>query len=498
MSFLQRLGDRCNPILVREVRQAMRSRAFTGSFVALLTLVTVLTSVMLAFHLEQSAYNPADWTPGPFGGILFMAVFSCLVLALIGFVPLGAFIAMSEEWNAGTWEQLSLSGLTPARIVRGRLFAACVQAMLFASALIPFLAACFLMHGLDLSIVAIALVWLAVWSPCFTLLGIALGAFSGSRQVRMLLMALLAAAVLGGGILMIAFTGQLVDRASFISSSECKWSLIGFAVFGSLVAVYGATAAVALLTHPLENRSTLLRFLTAIVMILGVGVCAWMYVDKPDSAVPYFVAVAGAFAFWIPAALFSTEPERLSRTVANRVSANRVIAFFSAPFLPGGGRGYLFLLTVLTPFLLGCAAIFYYLPARSTALPRIGYGCLLGAYLSVVTFTGFPAVLFSMMKVKSTRHAVAFASIIFLAAIGMTVHFSTNSYYRSDFPVWTLINPFALSGMYWSKGWHDREAMQVLFLIMTGCAGVAIALNLPRMFRGVREVMTASAAARRR
>lgn len=497
MSLLSRFGDRCNPILVREVRQAMRSRGFTGSFVALLTLVSVLTCVMLAVHLEPIGFEPTAWTPGPFGGILFLAVFGCLVLALIGIVPLGAFMAMSEEWNANTWEQLSLSGLTPGRIVRGRLLAAGVQAMLFASALVPFLATCFLMHGLDLAVVGIALGWLAVWSPCYILLAIALGAFSGSRQVRMLLMALLVAVIFAGAIAMGAFMEELVDRASFISSNDFKWGLISFAVIGFLVAIYASSAAVALLTHPLENRSTLLRLVTLVVMILGVCVCAWMYLDKPDSSGPYFVVIAGAFAFWIPAALFSTEPEHLSRRVAGLVSGNRIVALLSAPFLPGGGRGFLFLLVVLPAFLLACASIYYYLPARSTALPRIGYGCLLAAFLSIVTFTGFPAALFSTFPRKKMTRVIAFASIVFVATMGTFFHLSFYSYYRTGHPPWTLINPFALSGIYWSTTWDGREGLRGLFLLMIGLAGIAIALNVPRMVRGVREVLAASAAVRR-
>jgi len=51
--------------------------------------------------------------------------------------------------------------------------------------------------------------------------------------------------------------------------------------------------------------------------------------------------------------------------------------------------------------------------------------------------------------------------------------------------------------MYWDRGWHGRAGMEWLFMIMVSAAGVAVALNLPRMSRGIREVLAASAVRRK-
>ncbi len=238
MSWLSALSDRCNPILVREVRQALRSRAFTGLFVTLIVLAVVLTCVMLAFHLEPASYRGSDWEPGPFGGILFQGVFACLLTALLGFVPLGTFMAMPEEWNAKTWEQLSLSGLTPGRIVRGRLQAALVQSILFSSVLVPFLAASFLLRGLDLGVVLLGLGWVVVWSPTFTFLAIALGSFGGPRHVRMILMVVLVAAAIGIGMMMGAMMEQVISRPSTLSDPGFHLAMLSFGLTALVIGLY--------------------------------------------------------------------------------------------------------------------------------------------------------------------------------------------------------------------------------------------------------------------
>ncbi len=492
MGLLSRLNDSLNPILVREVRQSLRSRVFTGSFISLLVLAVALTLGLLGTHFDDRFGDP-----GPFGPVLFQAMVGCFELALLGAVPLGAFMAMSEEWNAGTWEQLSLSGLVPARIVRGRLLASMVQAVLYSSALVPFLAASFLLHGLDLTVVLIALGWILCWSPCLTMLAIAMGSFGGPRMVRALLMIALVGILFGAGSLVWAVVDEVASNSSYVHTVEAKWFLLFFSMLGALVFLYGRGIACALLTHPEENRSTYMRIVTTVVMAMGVGVIAWVYADNPNSSPPYFIATGGLFAFWIPAALFATEPERLSNRVASRVPKNRFLALLAVPFLPGGGRGYVFLLLVSTVYAAACAAIFYYMPARSTALPRMGYGVISAALLSVVVFTGFPSGLYCFFTRNRIARLAAFASVVAVAALGTFVHLSF-LYRLDESSPWMLTNPFALSAFYWGTSWSGREELLPHFEIMLGLALLAALLNAPRMILGVREVLLASAAARKR
>lgn len=487
MSLWSRIDDRWNPIFIREVRQALRSKGFTTSFIVVIILALAITGGLYADNLD-------DWTTPrrAMGPVLFQGMYGCLLLALVVVVPLNAFLAMSEEWNAATWEQLSLSGLSPMQIVRGRFFSAGVQGLLFSAGLMPFVAITLLMQGLDFVHVGFGLCLAVLSSVAFTFLAIAAGAFRGPKQMRITLMAVYAGLLLLCGLGMLSFLDELTRNRIRLGSDEFFWTAVTFGLTGLVLSIYGAFSAAALLTHPFENRSSSLRAVTAGVMFIGALCVAWMYWDNPDSGGPYFIATGGLYAFSILAALFSTELEPMSIRVRRSVSTNPVLALLSAPFLPGGGRGFLYQVLVSGGFALSCAAVFHFLPERTSALCRIGYGVLYAAGTTCLVFVGLIAGVFAFARPSLNTRLVSYVCITLAVVTGTVLSIVHLNFNGDDHSLWILVNPFLLPGLYWGGTWKSRGIYESHLMLLSGLAAMALIINAPRMFRGVAEVLAAS------
>ena len=142
----ERVLDRFNPILVREIQQAVSGRAF------LITVSVSLTCVVLVAMLI--AWGDSGTQIGREAFIWTLRLFTPVA---IFFVPLQAFISTRHEVSGGTAEHLLLTRLRPGAIVRGKLFAAMVQFIVFVSLFAPLMALTFLLRGVDVPTIAVLL-----------------------------------------------------------------------------------------------------------------------------------------------------------------------------------------------------------------------------------------------------------------------------------------------------------------------------------------------------
>jgi hypothetical protein len=148
LDWLEGASDRLSPIVVKEVRQLARGREFLYSFH-----VALLVGVAVAF------FGAADALTG--GGTSGRWTFAALTgaLALLGFVvvPLGAFNALRNERLEQTLELITLTALSPRRVVIGKLLAQSVKLATFFAGLAPFVAMSFLLGGVDFATILVSL-----------------------------------------------------------------------------------------------------------------------------------------------------------------------------------------------------------------------------------------------------------------------------------------------------------------------------------------------------
>lgn len=128
--------DRLSPMVVKELRQGMRTRQF-GGVILLLHLTLVL------FTLMSGGVGNADAVVGGwFDGIITLVL--CVIL------PLRGFSAVADELKAGTLDMLVLTRLSAGRIIFGKWAAIALQSLLIAFSILPYVVARFVFGGLDL------------------------------------------------------------------------------------------------------------------------------------------------------------------------------------------------------------------------------------------------------------------------------------------------------------------------------------------------------------
>jgi len=140
--------DRLSPMVVKELRQGLRTRLFGG---VLLTLHLMLVLLTLMSGGAENAAVVSGW----FDGIV------TLVLCII--MPLRGFSAVADELKSGTLDMLALTRLSGGRIIFGKWAAIASQSLLLMLSILPYVVARFVFGGLDLfgEIAALFYKWLA-------------------------------------------------------------------------------------------------------------------------------------------------------------------------------------------------------------------------------------------------------------------------------------------------------------------------------------------------
>lgn len=137
---IARLGDYMNPILVKETRQALKSRQFLLMFLLLLVFSWVITIGLIAFIGPGIYYQAA-------GSLLLVWYFGILTFALTVVVPFGAFRSLASEREENTYDLLRVSTLSARQIVNGKIASAAVQMGVYFSAVAPCIAFSYLLRG---------------------------------------------------------------------------------------------------------------------------------------------------------------------------------------------------------------------------------------------------------------------------------------------------------------------------------------------------------------
>ncbi len=132
------LDDWFSPILVKELRQGMRGKAFVISFLLLQVFLVMLVLGNVAAEQNRSALND-------------QASFFWIIIgvALLGLMPLRGLSAISQEVKRNTMETVLLTRLTPWRVVFGKWSALFAQSVLFVVAVLPYVVLRYFIGGTD-------------------------------------------------------------------------------------------------------------------------------------------------------------------------------------------------------------------------------------------------------------------------------------------------------------------------------------------------------------
>ena len=176
--WMERWGDRLNPLVVKEVRQGLRSRVFWVCFGLML---------LACFMVSLSAFvSSRDNGMTPQGQGFFFSFFFCLGVVHYFIIPYSAYRSLAREREDETWVLLVLTGLGPRKILRGKVASYLVQAGLYASAVGPFLLFSYYLNGIDLPTILVVLGLGAAWLVFLTVVAVCAATLADGRMGRAL------------------------------------------------------------------------------------------------------------------------------------------------------------------------------------------------------------------------------------------------------------------------------------------------------------------------
>lgn len=476
--------DRCNPILIREVQQALGGKLFTGSLWVSL-LIVVGFALWVAVQGDEVAGRGLEF---------FARGISVMAPVLLFVVPIQAFMAMRSEMQPGTAEQLFLSRLRPGRIVRGKAMAAMVQYAVYVAVFAPLLATLYLLQGVDLPTIALALMFSFLFCLGTTMAAIAAAAVARVGPLQPLAYAAVAFNLGMLSMSMIAGGPMLVRAMASLRRLDQFWDVI-FSVllgFGFACWLLGMVAA-SHLTHENENRSSGFRvFVVALAMVVFPWACHmvprrfWDQVMPAAAAIP---AIALGVVGWFAVA----ERRGLSPRTRVHVPRSKMAALLLAPWLPGSGRGLLFVLVVGA--MVFAVPLVGFRPAGGVSGPAFytHNGLALGG-LYGVSLLSLACVIRGWLGNRRWSNPAGLVAVSLLVIIGCALPAILDLIRQGDVRGWHwghLSNPF------WTLEHHlgrssGRGGMVRVVWPMIGVASACVLLATPAMIGGVREVLAAS------
>ena len=393
IAALQRFGarfdDLVNPIVVKELRQAVRSKAVLGVLsVMLVVLLVIVIFVSLAATADEVTARGAE---------MFM-IFNGIVLALAAlFTPIYSAARMAGERKGAAADLLYTTTISPVSVVWGKLATAMLVAMLFLCASLPFLTLAYLYRGIDLPTIAFYIGWDMLIVLGTVTLGVFIAVLPISSLVRVLAGLIAVPMLLWRLIGMISglllFDGVVGSVTQFDSE---EWTAVGVGA-GLLLVITGLffVLSVAQVMPDVVNRGPIVRIYLTVVWAITGGVAYYFADDYGDGETmfvwmyPWIILLALATA--IATGGRREYRARMQRTVPRRLPLRALFFLFSSGAASGMlwatllglatlGVGYLAIVDV-DPSVLGRNMWSDYVFERLTPIP---IGVLAFAMIAVV------------------------------------------------------------------------------------------------------------------
>lgn len=335
--LLTRMGDFLNPILVKETRQALKSRQFTASFWLVLLFAAGWSFVGISLVMPQVYYLPS-------GRYMLTGYFIILCIPLLLVVPFSAFRSLATECEDGTYELLSITSLSARQIVTGKLGSAILQMMVYYAALAPCIAFTYLLRGMDVGTIAILLVGTFLMSVLFSCVGLVFAGITKSRQWQALTSVLLLILLIIGGWTWGYWMMFLVHADSGVVNTVSFWHGVGF-VLSMYVTVVTMLVLIAAAQNSFasENRSTKIR-VTMLAQFLVY--CSWMFYlwfAYGFEHMPWITLMCAGIVWTVYGAFLTGEIAELSPRARRSLPQSFFGRTFLTWFNPGSATGYVFI-----------------------------------------------------------------------------------------------------------------------------------------------------------
>ncbi|MBX3419361.1 MAG: hypothetical protein KF851_17280 [Pirellulaceae bacterium] len=335
------LSDRSSPLLVKETRQAIKSRQFFYTFLLLLvaSLAWAYIGVMLTISYDSDA-NGSNFL----SGYLWI-----LALPMMIILPFTTFRSLIREFEDDTFQLASITNLSARGIIYGKLASAMLQMIVYLSAVVPGIAFSYLLQGVDLPSIFSLLLILVVSSVTLISFGLAIGGVG--RHLFLRVMAHLVLLVVS----LVSYFAFGSFQSAFLSSGgwEIPWEgtycFVAITLGVSAICMESSVSANSFFA---DNRSSNVRLAVLFLVFAVVSAIFTSFSSAESSGVEYqelvwvlsaTVGILMAFFGVMMATEFPVVSQRVRRSIPQAAWVNSFVALL----LPGPGRGYLFSLVMI-------------------------------------------------------------------------------------------------------------------------------------------------------
>ncbi len=367
-SRLKPLDDRFNPILVKETRQALKSRQFLITFGLILLFSFGWSLIGTFMQMPMVYYNPSAPT-------LLWGYYLLLAVPMLFVVPLAAFRSLAVEVDDGTLELLQVSTLSPTDIVLGKLCSALLQMMLYFVALVPCVSYAYTLRGIDWNSLLVLLILVLLTAIFLTVFGLFMATLPKGRSGQLFALIGVVAVLLAAEVIIGAQAAALLTQNAVLS----PWAQLFLSFSGLAIVLCFSwvllTAAAAELAPVCANRSTKLRIALLVTQFVIIGLLSYGVLELSKDlrqqntmtafdlqwldAVPMVgIGVAGSWMFI--GAMMAVESPTLTPRVRRdfpRSFVGRAMATF---FMPGSATGVAFALLAAAIGLVFAGVAFYH------------------------------------------------------------------------------------------------------------------------------------------
>ena len=324
-----------NPILIKEARQALKSRQFIATFFLLLVASCAWTVLGVVSNAPDVYYLPT-------GDSLLVGYYFILAIPLIGMVPLAAHRSLAAEVDDDTFEMLVITKLSAMRIVMGKLNSAMLQMMVYFAALVPCLAFSYLLRGVTLPTIAFLIGTIFFTALLLTAFALMVATLAPNRAGQTLALLAVLAVIVFAEFTCAGFCLDVVLRDRMGDLDEAIVIMAAFGLMGASSMVLFVRAAAARIAPVTENRSSALRWTMFFQQLLWIAcvtfLCLWFDDADPLNGCNM---ILGIYWLWMGTLMLSESPElspRVQRTLPSTFAGRSLWLWFN----PGPGTGFVF------------------------------------------------------------------------------------------------------------------------------------------------------------
>ena len=450
-AWATRAGDAINPILVKETRQALKSRQFVATFGLLLFASLAWTIVGSMLLMPQIYYMPS-------APRLLIGYYLVLAVPMLLVVPLAAYRSLEGEVDDGTLELLSVTALSPRQVVSGKLASAALQMLLYFIALFPCVAYAYTLRGVDLPTLALLMGMLVLAGLGLTIVALFFAPVTPGRTSQITSLLAVLSILLASEFALGSLAIELIQRGNPLSFSDTLFMIVSVLAIGISAAAILLTATAAKLTPESENRSTGIRIAVLVHMFCVIAVASFAVASgqaaptNPDSLIfiPMVLSIY-LVGFWaLVGALMAAESPAMTPRIRRELPGTFLGRLLLTWLTPGPATGLIFSMATFTVAAVAAHWLLWQLVESGSSvwigdaleghrLMLVLVGCyLMFALVGVRTIVG---MLRWKQPVKVSVGIAAMAVVLLaMSVIPYSIQLHWNDYRQFEYSAWQFTN----------------------------------------------------------